>query len=154
MTFTHANTVQILQNQTSADHMGNHLTILKHFHCALYIWIRIKSSFSFLPDSFHYLRPEIAWTGRSTQLSQSPAFSKPELGFSTDRDSKFFDLAIKMKLLCHRMAQPHTHTHTQPADQKGFFCLKHSLELFFKKPSNRIIHNPRKQNKTSWIKMK
>lgn len=85
-----------------------YLTILKHFHCALYIWIHIKSSFSFPPDSFHYLRPEIAWTGRATQLSQSPAFSNPELVFSTDRDSKFIDLAIKIKLLRHRMA--HTHS--------------------------------------------
>lgn len=77
---THANIIR--PNITKAAcHMGNHLTILKHFHCALYIWIHIKSSFSFLPDSFHYLRPEIAWTGRATQLSQSPAFSKTELGF-------------------------------------------------------------------------
>ncbi len=68
-------------------------------------------TFTFLPDSFHYLRPEIAWAGRADQLSRRRDDIKsqsPGMKRNADGDTKL--LAIKIQLLYHWMAQP--------ADQK------------------------------------
>ncbi len=68
-------------------------------------------TFTFLPDSFHYLRPEIAWAGRVDQLSRRRDDIKsqsPGMKRNADGDTKL--LAIKIQLLYHWMAQP--------ADQK------------------------------------
>lgn len=73
-------------------------------------------TFTFLPDSFHYLRPEIAWVGRAAQLSRRGGWHKVPKSWNegflqkrnADGDTKL--LAIKIQLLYHWMAQP--------ADQK------------------------------------
>ncbi len=105
-------------------------------------------TFTFLPDSFHYLRPEIAWVGRAAQLSWKGG------GIKSQVLEWRFSAEEKCRRRCKTLGNKNTTSVPLDGTAGRSKDLKHSLELFFKSPSSRIIHSPRKHNKTSWIKTK
>lgn len=73
-------------------------------------------------------------------------------GFSTDEKQRIKILWFSNK---NKTFTPQDGTHTHTAGRsKGLFLSKTFPWTLLQKPSSRIIHNPRKHNKTSWIKMK